>query len=71
MPQLNSGHSIYPVGFEAGESKLKAKIERKSEILMEEYMSALKAEPSMNMEKPSTSELVGLIFPLSNFLLTL
>ena len=61
MPQVHSGHSTNPSGFEAGESKPKPKLERTSEIPMEEYLSALKTEQSINMEKPRTSGLVGLI----------
>ncbi|MCJ1428877.1 hypothetical protein MMC29_006788 [Sticta canariensis] len=50
MPQVDSGHSTNPAGFEAGESKPKPKLERKSEIPMEEYLSTLKTEQSINME---------------------
>lgn len=61
MPQVDSGHSTNPAGFEAGGSKPMPKLERKSEIPTEKYLSALKTGQSIDMEKPSTSGLVGLI----------
>lgn len=61
MPLVDSCHPTYPAGFEAGEPIPKPKLERKSEIPMEQYLSALKTKQSIDMVKPETAGLVGLI----------